>query len=124
MKTELFSHRRAIEEQQLQRLNQLLLRIGECNPFYRNKLQQSGIRVPCSSLEEFFHRMPFTTKQEIVEDQLQHPLYGTILSEPLENYVRFHQTSGTTSRPLRWLDTRESWGWVVNNWKIIYEAVE
>jgi phenylacetate-CoA ligase len=29
----------------------------------------------------------------------------------LQNYVRFHQTTGTTGKPLKWLDTYEGWDW-------------
>ncbi|PYJ08717.1 MAG: phenylacetate--CoA ligase, partial [Verrucomicrobia bacterium] len=31
-------------------------------------------------------------------------------------YTRYHQTSGTTGTPLRWLDTAESWEGMVDSW--------
>src|SRR5690606_3497608 len=34
--------------------------------------------------------------------------------------TRYHQTSGTHGRPLVWLDTSESWQWLLENWKIIW----
>jgi phenylacetate-CoA ligase len=40
----------------------------------------------------------------------------------VDDYSRFHQTSGTTGKPMRWLDTRESWDWVMDCWTRIYHA--
>jgi phenylacetate-CoA ligase len=42
------------------------------------------------------------------------------LTRPRTEYVRYHQTSATTGQPLRWLDTPESWTWMLNNWEKIY----
>src|SRR5206468_2913839 len=64
----------------------------------------------------------FTTKQELVDDQSAHPPYGSNLTFPLDRYTRFSQTSATTGTPLRWLDTTESWDWMVQNWTKVYEA--
>jgi phenylacetate-CoA ligase len=64
-----------------------------------------------------FERLPFTTKAELMDDQLANPPYGTNLTYPLDRYTRLHQTSGTSgSRPLRWLDTAESWDWWERIW--------
>src|SRR5437879_847831 len=46
-----------------------------------------------------------------------------ILTDPLSGYVRRCQTSGTTSQPLRWLDTPESWDWLLSCWETIYRMV-
>jgi phenylacetate-CoA ligase len=61
-------------------------------------------------------RLPTTTKTELLHDQAAHPPYGTVLTYPRERYCRLHQTSGTSGRPLRWLDTRESWDWMLDCW--------
>ncbi len=53
--------------------------------------------------------LPLTTKGELVEDQMRHPPFGTDLTFPAERYIRIHQTSGTTGKPMYWLDTEESW---------------
>src|SRR5437870_640677 len=53
---------------------------------------------------------------------LPQPPYGTNLTFPLERYTRFHQTSGTTGAPLRWLDTPESWNWMVESWTEVFRA--
>jgi phenylacetate-CoA ligase len=68
------------------------------------------------------HNLPFTTKRELVADQAAHPLFGSNLTYPLSEYVRLHQTSGTTGRPLKILDTQESWDWWAECWTSIYRA--
>ncbi len=40
----------------------------------------------------------------------------------MDDYIRFHQTSGTTGKPMRWLDNRESWDWVAACWDRIYQV--
>ena len=55
-------------------------------------------------------------------DQEQAPPWGTVLTEPVEHYTRYNQTSSTTGRPLRWLDTTESWQWMLNCWKAVYRG--
>jgi phenylacetate-CoA ligase len=66
--------------------------------------------------------VPFTRKQELIEDQRAHPPYGSNLTFPLERYTRFCQTSATTGKPLRWLDTPESWNWMLDNWAHVFRA--
>src|SRR5947208_12239639 len=83
------------------------------NPFYRAKLSDRA-----SQLDD----LPFTTKAELSEDQATHPPFGTNLTYPIERYVRLHQTSGTTGRPLRLLDTPESWQWWKDVWGFIYRG--
>jgi len=73
-------------------------------------------------LEEFTARVPFTFKREIADDQLRHPPFGTNLTFPVERYTRFCQTSGTTGTPLRWLDTVESWEWMLGCWNRVFQA--
>ena len=64
-----------------------------------------------------FERLPLTSKSDLVADQRDHPPFGTNLSFPIDRYVRLHQTSGSSgSRPLRWLDTEESWQWWLRIW--------
>ncbi len=68
-------------------------------------------------------RLPFTTKDDLLANQAEHPPYGELLTEPLENYTRLHQTSGTTGSPLRWLDTPASWEWMLGCWRTMYGMV-
>jgi phenylacetate-CoA ligase len=99
---------------QLARLREVYQAVLPTNRFYQAKLSS----VP-SDLNQFFNSVPFTTKPEIVRDQQSHPPFGSNLTFPVEQYTRCHQTSGTSGQPLRWLDTRESWQWMVGNWQKI-----
>ena len=67
-------------------------------------------------------KLPLTTKAELNADQAANPPWGTALTEPLERYTRYCQTSSTTGRPLRWIDTNESWQWLLDCWKAVYRA--
>ena len=113
--------RAAIREAQLEQLRHLLTELFPGNAFYTRKLEDVGITFDVASLEDFSARFPFTSKSELVADQAAHPPYGTNLTYPLNTYTRFHQTSGTAGRPLVWLDTSDSWQWVLDNWKIVWQ---
>ncbi len=113
----------ALASQQLAALNRLVAAIAPTNRFYQRKFAEAGgVSGGFASLADFSARMPFTTKSELAQDQLAHPPYGSTLTYPAETYTRFHQTSGTSGRPLIWLDNNESWQWVIENWKNIWRA--
>lgn len=97
-----------------------LLPALRANPFYSAKLAGTVLLDGVASVAEFTARCPFTTKAELVADQLAHPPYGANLTFPLERYTRCHQTSGSTGSPLRWLDTPESWTWMLDNWETVH----
>lgn len=67
-------------------------------------------------------RVPFTTKQELIDDQLASPPYGRLLTHPLSRYTYFHSTSGTSGAPLRWLDTEEDWAAWIRCWGFVYRG--
>jgi Coenzyme F390 synthetase len=117
-----FNSRAAIVESQLEQLRSLVADLFPANPFYTRKLNSAGVTFDIASLEDFSNRFPFTTKSEIAADQNAAPPFGTNLTFPLDRYTRFHQTSGTTGSPIRWLDTPESWDWMVENWMQILKA--
>jgi phenylacetate-CoA ligase len=109
-----------IAQRQLSTLNRLIADIAASNSFYRRKLTEAEGLSGFDSLAHFCARMPFTTKDELARDQETNAPYGSALTFPLRSYTRFHQTSGTAGRPLIWLDTTESWQWVLENWKIVW----
>ncbi|HEX3151945.1 MAG TPA: AMP-binding protein [Gemmataceae bacterium] len=99
-----------------QRVRALLAEVASGNPFYARKLAGWDGRD--------LNSVPFTTKAELVSDQLDHPPYGSNRTYPPERYCRLHQTSGTSSgRPLRWLDTPESWEWLLGCWHRIFSGL-
>lgn len=116
------SNRKELEANALLHLNALLSKLIETNPFYQKKIAASGLQNPLRSLDDFYQTFPFTTKAELEADQIEHPPFGTNLTFPLEKYTRFSQTSGSTGKPMRWLDTEESWDWMIDNWVRVFEA--
>ncbi len=109
-----------MERARLDRLNGMLDEVLRTNVFYRRKLE--GRAAPPLAGPEPLSGLPFTTKQELADDQLRHPPFGSDLTYPIERYVRVHQTSGTTGRPMYWLDTEASWDWWGECWKAVLEA--
>ncbi len=104
-------------ERQLRALNAQLQAIYPGNAFYKGLIEAAGFTDGAESLHQFRQSFPFTTKPDLSRDQAEHPPYGTAFTYPREHYTRFHRTSGTTGRPLYWLDTEESWRWNVENWQ-------
>lgn len=107
---------------QLRKLRELLGAIRPANRFCTQKLSGCDPAWLPESLAEFAARVPFTTKEDLIQDRLAYPPYGSGLTYPVATYVRCHQTSGTTATPIRWLDTPASWACMVDNWSQILDA--
>lgn len=114
--------RAALADRQGRRLATLLRSIQGRNGFYTRKLDAAGVDVRALCLPDDLDRLPLTTKAELTADQLAYPPWGTALTEPLGRYTRYCQTSSTTGRPLRWIDTNESWQWLLDCWKAVYRG--
>jgi phenylacetate-CoA ligase len=96
----------------ISRFNEMRAILVERNRFYADRLKHA----------DRFQDIPFTTKQQLVEDQANHPPFGTNLTFPVESYTRIHQTSGTAGRPILWLDTPESWDWWLRCWTEVFKG--
>jgi phenylacetate-CoA ligase len=117
-----FPNRSELERHQLGRLQSLVSTLLESNPYYSSVLRAADVHEPPQSLSDYTQQVPFTLKESLVDDQSKHPPYGTNLTYPVERYTRFNQTSGTTGKPMRWLDTPEDWDWMLDCWTGVYEA--
>jgi phenylacetate-CoA ligase len=107
---------------QMARLSQMVRQIHGPNRFYTHKFEAAGIRRGAFNPQTDFTKLPLTTKSELAADQQSSPPWGTALTEPIDCYTRYNQTSSTTGSPLRWLDTNESWQWMLDCWKAVYRA--
>ncbi len=116
--------RKGLDAHQYACLQQLLAAIVPANSFYTNKLLESGVGDGIGSVSDYVSRTPFTIKQELVDDQLRYPPYGTNLTYPVEEYTRQWQTSGTSGSPMRWLDTPESLSWMLDSWETVYRSAD
>jgi phenylacetate-CoA ligase len=121
-----------IRAHQHRKLVDLLALVRQSNPFYQRKLagvagsallDTAGASASAAAaLPALLAALPFTTRAELQRDQADHPPYGSNLTFPLDQYSRFHQTSGTLGRPMRWLDTLDAWHWVADCWGTIFTA--
>jgi phenylacetate-CoA ligase len=113
--------RDALSSAQGRRLSDLLRLVHGRSAFYTRKLDAAGVDVAALRFPQDLAKLPLTTKAELIADQAEHP-WGSVLTEPLERYTRYCQTSSTTGSPLRWIDTNESWQWLVDCWKEVFRA--
>lgn len=86
--------REALEALQLKRLRTLVERVYAAVPYYRSKMDQSGIKP--SDIEKLsdLSKLPFTTKEDL---RINYP-FG-LFAVPFEQVVRIHASSGTTGKP-------------------------
>ena len=122
MNTSTDTDRQSIEAHQLAALRRLIDALVPHNAFYVDTLRKAHLDGDIASLDQFTSRMPLTSKQQLVDNQLAHPPYGTNLTYPLDRYTRLCQTSGTTGVPMRWLDTTEDWQAMLDNWSHVFAA--
>jgi phenylacetate-CoA ligase len=116
--------RETILRYQKNRLSTGIARLLPANRFVDRKLEglATAQLAHSETLDDLLGLLPFTTKSEFVVDQLENPPYGTNLTNPLIDYVRLHQTSGTTGQSLTILDTTETWDWWADCWTAVYHA--
>jgi phenylacetate-CoA ligase len=115
------SPRDRLRDVQGQKLQHLTSALGR-NAFYRDKLGASGIAPSNVKSIEALSALPFTTKSELLDEQRAHPPFGRLLTYPLSRYRYFHQTSGTSGRPLKCVDTEEDWEWWRRCWSYVYRS--
>jgi len=113
-------NRAALADHQLSRLNDLLAAILPANLFYADKLANGPQRL--ERLDQLTE-LPLTTKEELISDDAAHHLPAN-LSWPVDQYVRYHQTSGTRGRPLSVCDTAADWQWWIDSWQYVLDAAE
>jgi phenylacetate-CoA ligase len=116
------SSRAEIESRQIAIVSPLLEDLWRRNRFWQSKWRAVGLSPFEIRSHADLQRLPTTTKAELIADQEREPPYGTNLTEERSAYVRFHQTSGTKAKPLRWLDTAQSWDWLCGCWRQIFAA--
>ncbi len=82
-----------LAELQLKRLREVVDRVYARVPYYRQKMEEAGIKPEdIRSLDDLAH-LPFTTKEDLREN---YP-FG-LFAAPMEEVVRIHASSGTTGK--------------------------
>ena len=94
---------------QLARLRAQVAHAWRASPFYRRKLDGARVKPATIRTLDDLARLPFTTKDELKQNQAERPPWGDVLAVPLADVLRIHMTSATTGRPLAFLDTPQDW---------------
>ncbi len=85
--------REQIKQWQDERLVATVKRVYENVEYYRNMMDEAGVKPEDIKSADDLHKLPFLTKNDLRE---AYP-YG-LMAEPLENCVRIQSTSGTTGK--------------------------
>ena len=80
---------------QNERLAATVRRVYENVPFYRNKMEQSGVTPDDIRTIDDLHKLPFSYKQDL-RDTYPYGLFAV----PLKDVVRLHASSGTTGKQI------------------------
>lgn len=111
--------REELQQFQLDRLNQLLARTLPRNHFYQERF--GARQFPLQSLDQW-SEFPTSTKSDWQTEAADGiALHHTF---PLQEYRRYHRTSGTRGRPMVILDTAEDWHWWTSTWQYVLDACE
>jgi phenylacetate-CoA ligase len=109
--------RERLEQLQLRKLRTLVAWADSNVPFHAERLRAAGVTADSLQTLEDIRRIPFMTRDEWMQGQLESPPYGTMLAARPERAIRYHTTSGTTGKtPLRVLDSMKDWEWIAEMW--------
>jgi phenylacetate-CoA ligase len=106
-----------LEKLQLRKLRSLIHWTEAHVPWQAKRLHDAGVIADDITSLDDMRRIPFMTRDEWMQGQVEQPPYGPFLAAPEEAAVRYHMTSGTTGRtPIRVLDSMKDWEWIAEMW--------
>ena len=109
--------REELQQLQVIKLRRLCEWAKAKSPFHRRKFEAAGFDPEQLKSLDDIHRIPFTTREEWMDNQVENPLFGDLITADREAAIRYHLTSGTSGRtPLRVLDGTVSWAWISEMW--------
>jgi phenylacetate-CoA ligase len=88
---------RALQEERLRRQ---VDRLHRESPFYRARLEASGAEPGDVRTLEDVARLPIVTKEELRDEQAEHPPFGAFVAAPPETWRELHPSTGTTGAPV------------------------
>ncbi len=103
---------------QLEKLNRVL-QAARSQPFYRERLAE--VSLPMTNLDQL-QSLPLLEKNDLIPSRRGEP--GRIFGLPRNQYVRMHQTSGTSGWPMPVYDTAEDWQWFLDCWQHVLDAAD
>ncbi|HEX2050032.1 MAG TPA: AMP-binding protein [Actinomycetota bacterium] len=109
--------RAELEALQVRKLRRLVAWADANVPYHSKRLRDAGVTAESINSLDDIRRIPFTTREEWMQGQIEDPPYGPILAAPRDTAIRYHMTSGTTGRtPIRVLDSMKDWEWIAEMW--------
>ncbi|MBI4484030.1 MAG: phenylacetate--CoA ligase family protein [Acidobacteria bacterium] len=87
------------------------------SPFHRRRFDAAGFGPEQLKTLDDIRRIPFMTREQWMESQLEKPMFGDLVATDQTHAIRYHLTSGTTGRtPIRVLDSTKDWEWISEMW--------
>jgi phenylacetate-CoA ligase len=109
--------REELQALQLLKLRRLCEWAYATTPFHQRRFDAAGFKPEQLQSLDDIRRIPFMTREEWMDSQIENPLYGDLLATDQTNAIRYHLTSGTTGRtPIRVLDSMKDWEWINEMW--------
>lgn len=105
MKVDCFNHEvetmdpKEQEKIDLHKLCQEVNYLYENSPFTRKKFESVGLKPEHIKTLDDLGLIPFATKEDIRETQMNFPPLGDYLAAPRNKLIRIHSSSGTTGKP-------------------------
>jgi len=92
---------------QLERLQWQVERCYNLSPFYRERLDQAGVKPEQIRTLDDIRRIPVVTKQQLREEQEAHPPFGRYLVAGADQFAEIHPSTGTTGIPVNTIWSKE-----------------
>ena len=109
--------RNALHALQLHKLRRMTEWAQARSPFHQRRFAQAGFAPEQLRTLDDLRRIPFMTREEWMDLQVEQPLFGTLPTTSQEHAIRYHLTSGTSGRvPIRVLDGMKDWEWIAEMW--------
>jgi phenylacetate-CoA ligase len=109
--------REELEALQVRKLRNLVEWADAAVPWQSKRLRDVGVTADSVNSLDDLRRIPYLTREEWMQGQVEQPPYGPILAAEPERAVRYHMTSGTTgATPIRVLDSMKDWAWIAEMW--------
>ncbi len=106
-----------VEALQVHKLRRLVEWADAKVPWHSERFRKAGVTPDKIKSLDDLRRIPFMTREELMEGQEEEPPFGPFFAAPRESAIRHHMTSGTTGRtPIRVLDSMKDWEWIAENW--------
>ncbi|HEY7779634.1 MAG TPA: phenylacetate--CoA ligase family protein [Ktedonobacterales bacterium] len=102
---------------QLRKLQRLCAWAYATTPFHRRRWDAAGFHPDQIKTLDDIRRIPYMTREEWMDAQVERPMFGDLLATDPTNAIRYHLTSGTSGRtPIRVLDSMKDWEWIAEMW--------